>query len=374
MKKPKKDKNIEQLQHRERIRKSHISKKHSELNKHVDFLLDLEKWASFLKKGRFAARIVEVHKKYVFIAPETSLLKIETKDVYIATILKKHLSADRLERSLVVVGDRVLCRKIHTSESIDLPQCVVEYRAPRISKIARLDPKTDFRKHVLAANITQIVIVASYLTPQIRWGLIDRILVLAELEKISVHIIINKSDLLEKSVNKNFKTECENIFCEYEKIGYNLSSFSVLHHSQNNLKKLEKIFFNQVSLIIGHSGVGKSSIVNLLGPEIIQAVEDRKILFKGRHTTSFASFLKINSGDYIIDTPGVRSFAFIKLSSIELADGFIEFKNFVRECKYRSCKHNLEQDCGVKKAVVNGFICQRRYESYLTLLLNSTNK
>ena len=337
-------------------------------------MLDLEKWPDFVKEGRFAARVVEVHKKYVFIAPESSLLKIDTKDVYIATILKKHLSSERLERSLVVVGDRVLCRKIQTSELIDLPQCVVEYRAPRVSKIERLDPRTDFRRHVLAANISQIVIVASYLTPQIRWGLIDRILVLAELEKINVHIIINKSDLLAKSDDENFKKQCKSIFCEYEKIGYHLSSFSALHHSQDNLKKLGKIFFDQVSLIMGHSGVGKSSIVNLLGPEIIQAVEDRKILFKGRHTTSFASFLKIDSGDYIIDTPGVRSFTFAKLSSVELSEGFVEFKNFVVDCKYSGCKHNLEQDCGIKKAVENGFICQRRYESYLTLLLNSTNK
>src|SRR5690606_33316642 len=131
----------------------------------------------------------------------------------------------------------------------------------------------------------------------------------------------------------------------------------------------------KITVLSGHSGVGKSTLVNLFEPEIIQAVEENSdIFYKGRHTTSYASFIKLNQGGYIIDTPGIRSFALEKLEPIDLAYGFKEIRAFLGKCKYRECRHIEEPGCAVKEAVDTGSIFERRYHSYAGILLGTTGR
>jgi ribosome biogenesis GTPase len=250
--------------------------------------------------------------------------------------------------------------------------------APRHSKIARLDPHLPGMLHVLASNMDQVMIVASYTNPTIKWGLIDRYLVLAEVERVRSIIVLNKRDLLAEESDE-YRQECAEREAIYKNLGYEVLSVQANAGKASKdpaLKRLKELLTGRVTLLSGHSGVGKSSLVNLFKPEIVQAVEpDDNIFYKGRHTTSFASFIKLGSGGgYVIDTPGIRSFTFEELGPIELTDAFVEFRPLLGKCKYRECKHLDEPDCIIKDAVEAGTISKWRYKSYLGILLGATGR
>jgi ribosome biogenesis GTPase / thiamine phosphate phosphatase len=340
-------------------------------NKEKKFILAKKDWNKYYEKEYFAARVVEVHKKYAFVSPELQHKKIDTTDVYLATVAKKFLQSDRTERNFIVVGDQVLCRKDSVRLSEDLPQCVIEFRDKRSTQVTRKDPLLESREHVLAANIDRLIIVASYLTPKVSWGLLDRFLVLAEIENLEPIIILNKKDLLDSSPDLLFKKICDKYFKIYSSLGIKVMPFVALNQdkiSTQSLADLSNIFSENISLIVGHSGVGKSSIVNLLNPEIDQEVEQVDIIKKGRHTTSYSSFIKVKGDGFIVDTPGVRSLALNKIEPALLAWAFKEMRPYLTECRYRSCQHNKEPDCAVRSAVDNDFISKERYISYLGLL------
>lgn len=344
------------------------------------FEITKEEWCEKLEEDMFYARVVEVHKRYAFISPEPVIGDIKTKDVWISTVAKKYLQAARKERNFICVGDRVLCRIGSgglTDVSEDLPQATIEYRLKRSSKIARLDPMTPEREHVLASNITQMVIVASYLHPTVKWGLIDRYLILAESQGIKPVIILNKKDLLKAKDKKEFAKECKEKRKAYKDLGYEVLSFSIDVNNpkeQKGLKSLNKIFQGEISLVSGHSGVGKSSIINLMTPEIIQDVEEDSIFYKGRHTTTYASLLLLGNKGFVVDTPGIRSFAIEERTAVELSWCFREMRGLIGKCKYRECRHVDEPDCAVLKAVEDGDILTWRYNSYLAILTGATGR
>ncbi|MEZ4741483.1 MAG: ribosome small subunit-dependent GTPase A [Bdellovibrionota bacterium] len=268
------------------------------------FYVDADKWQQVeqnIEQG-FYARVVEVHKRYSFISPESELGKIATRDVWLATVARKFLQAERSERNFVCVGDRVFCCPADENSPVvseELPHCSIELALKRKNSISRVDPRLADRRHVLASNIDQLVIVASYLNPTVKWGLIDRYIVLAESEGIVPSIILNKKDLLDEVEKERFKEECLNYADYYEKIGYRVLRLQAENKDTigaKSLNQLEEMFSDRISLISGHSGVGKSSIVNLLGPEITQDVETDGIFYKGRHTTTYASLIKLKKG------------------------------------------------------------------------------
>jgi ribosome biogenesis GTPase len=342
------------------------------------FELSEEKWPDI--EGTFAARVVEVHKRYVFVSKEETIGNIDTTDVWLGRIARKFLTADRAERNFVAVGDRVLCRAAEDREietSSDLPQCVVLNISPRKSKISRVDPALEDREHVLATNVEQLLIVASYLAPRIKWGLIDRYIVLAEAERIEPILIFNKKDLLEekRATHPEFYEECADHAAYYRSLGYKVFSVQANDIDKKTKKELEEIFSGKISLLSGHSGVGKSSLVNLFNPEIIQDVEpDSDIFYKGRHTTSYASFIRLSKDGYAIDTPGVRSFLIQERDPIELSYGFLELRALMGSCAFRECRHVDEPDCAILKAVEDGKIPQWRYKNYLGIMLRNTGR
>ena len=365
----------------DRVSKMKPREKKSSKSSNLDeeFEIAESKWKEKFPDG-FAARVVEVHKRYAFISPEPEEGEIKTRDVWLSTIARKFLQAKREQRNFIVVGDRVLCTKTsedHAGVVTDLPQCVIQQLAPRKTLIKRLDPHRRDMEHVLASNVDQLLIVASYVGPTVKWGLIDRYLVLAELQGIRPLIVLNKKDLL-KDEKADFQADCQENIKIYKSLGYEV--FSVQANAPNakkniDIQELKMTLKGRVSMLSGHSGVGKSSLVNLFEPELVQAVEKNEdIFYKGRHTTSYASFIKLGTGGYVIDTPGIRSFVLQELSHRELASGFVEFRDFMDRCKYQGCRHLDEPDCAVHKAIESGAITQRRYQSYRGMLQGTTGR
>jgi ribosome biogenesis GTPase len=338
-------------------------------------------WA--LEGGAFAARVVEVHKRYCFVSREDVRGQVDTRDVWLAEVARKYLLAERRERNFVAVGDRVLCVPAPSGEKVDtklsdLPRCVIEHAAPRTARIARLDPHHPGMEHALAANMDQLLIVASYLHPTVKWGLIDRYLVMAEAEGIKAIIVLTKKDLLAEEPDGEFKQQCVETEAIYRSLGYDV--FSVRANAEGarrtkEFKRLKELLDGKITLLSGHSGVGKSSVVNQFDPEIVQPVEENDdIFYKGRHTTTYASFIRLGTGGYVIDTPGIRSFTFHEKTAIELSHCFVEFRPLMGQCKFRECRHMDEPGCVVRDAVEAGTISKWRYRSYLGILLGATGR
>jgi ribosome biogenesis GTPase / thiamine phosphate phosphatase len=327
-----------------------------------------------------AARVVEVHKRYAFVSPEPEIGKIKTRDVQLATIARRFLQARRQQRNFIVVGDRVLCTPAQDDQVglvTELPQCVIQNLAPRKSLIMRRDPQRKEIEHVLASNVDQLLIVASYVSPAVKWGLIDRYLVLAEMQGIKPIIVLNKKDLLSDQKSE-FQNECLENVATYKSLGYKVYSIqanTARAKKSVDVKSMRADFEGKISMLSGHSGVGKSSLVNLFSPELVQPVEKNDdIFYKGRHTTSYASFIKLGTGGYVIDTPGIRSFVLQEFTHRELASGFVEFQAFLGRCRYQGCRHIDEPECAVRQAMVEGLISCRRYESYRGILLGTTGR
>ena len=232
--------------------------------------------------------------------------------------------------------------------------------------------------HVIAANTEQLLIVCSLIKPKVKWGLIDRYLILAEREDITPIIILNKYDLVESLGSEDFKIEVESMITLYRSIGYTVITTTATKKDaleSPEIKEIMGLLQGKITLLSGHSGVGKSTLVNLFDPEIVQDVEPNDdIFYKGRHTTSYASFIKLGSGGYVVDTPGIRSFTFPDLSSIELGHCFVEMRPFLGRCKYRECRHLDEPNCVIQDAVRDGKISEWRYKSYQAILLGASGR
>jgi ribosome biogenesis GTPase len=364
----------------DKLRKPKKGKSSKSAELETSFWIDEEKFKAESTAGCFAARVVEVHKKYSFISPDHESGQIDTRDVWIGTVARKYLQAERSERNFVAVGDRVICRQItlEISENPDdLPQCTIEHALVRKSAVSRLDPMTGDRVHVLASNVDQLIIVASFLNPSVKWGLIDRYLVLAEEQRLPAIIILNKADLLHECKKEKFIEECAQMVAIYRSIGYPVYQFTAEDKKtmgRQGISQLKEIFQDKISLLSGHSGVGKSSLINLLRPEIEQDVEKDDILYKGRHTTTYASLIKLGTGGYVIDTPGIRSFAIAERGAVDLSWCFVELRDLIGKCKYRECRHVDEPECMVREAVREGKISLWRYRSYIAILTGASGR
>lgn len=334
-----------------------------------------------LSNDAFAGRVVEVHKRYAFVSVEKNVGEVDTRDVWLAEVARKFLVADRSERNFVSVGDRVLCvpsEDVKIELAKDLPRCIIQSLSPRKSKISRIDPHQKTLEHILASNMDQLMIVASVLNPKIKWGLIDRYIVMAESEGIDTIIVLNKKDLLESEAKPDYREDFYKILKIYQGLGYPV--FLVQANAEDagqekSIVEIKQMLAGKITLLSGHSGVGKSSLVNIFSPEIVQAIEENPdIFYKGRHTTSYASFIKLGTGGYAIDTPGIRSFTFAEKSSIELSNCFVEMRPYLGKCKYRECKHIEEPGCVIQDAVAEGKISEWRYRSYIGILLGATGR
>ena len=312
----------------------------------------------------FEARVVEVHKGFAFVSPERQLYQIDLNDVWLGTVPRRFLLAKKSTRKLLAVGDRVCCQRLQENEP--LPRCWLIKVAPRQACLTRDDPANSELEHVIAVNVDKLVIVGSFVTPPLSFHLIDRYLVLAALQDIRPIIFLNKVDLLQKS-SVSEQQQVDKRINYYRQLGYQVLLGQANNQSQQvATDDLQKNLMTGLSVFAGHSGVGKSSLVNRFSPLIPQAVEQQRLTTGGRHVTTFASLISLGAGGYVIDTPGIKRFLLGKIKASELRRYFCEFID--KDCRYRSCLHEHEPQCAIKDAVAEGSIDQARYDSYLSML------
>lgn len=258
----------------------------------------------------------------------------------------------------VAVGDIVefiteaegngLIKKIHT----------------RKNYVARQSPRKRHDVHLLSANVDQAVLFVTVVEPHLKQGFIDRFLLMTEPQDIPTVIVFNKSDLYDAEAHEIYGKMKQ----VYESIGYTVLLISaVTGEGIDNLKNTLK---DKITLISGQSGVGKSSTVNQLQPQLIlKTGEISDYSGKGQHTTTFAEMFELDFGGFIIDTPGIKTLAFNNLEPEQVAHNFREMFELSENCKYSSsCKHRNEPQCAVKAAVTEGVVSELRYQNYLQIL------
>ena len=236
---------------------------------------------------------------------------------------------------------------------------------PRKNYLLRKSINLSKQYHILAANIDQIFLTATLIKPETTTTFIDRILLTAEAYNIPVVILINKVDLLENDAELlQQKSEITDI---YTKIGYQVLELSA--STKYNLEQLKNLMQNKVSMFTGHSGAGKSSLINAIDSRInIKTSEISLTHQQGKHTTTFAQMHDLSFGGSIIDTPGIRGFGIVDMKPEEIDHYFPEIFALKQNCKFNNCKHINEPGCAVKEAVNEGTISISRYVSYMQLL------
>lgn len=234
---------------------------------------------------------------------------------------------------------------------------------PRDNYIIRASPHSRFKNHIVAANLDQAVLVASLKEPKTSQGFIDRYLVTAAAYHVPAVIIFNKKDLYGAKEQKKFETLQE----MYADIHYPVLLTSA--HQETELSELEKVLKGKTSLFAGHSGTGKSTLINRLVPALaLKTQEVSNWSGKGMHTTTFAEMHELPFGGRVIDTPGIRELGIVDMDKAELSHYFIELQPYLTECRFNNCLHINEPGCAVREAVEEGKINPARYESYLVML------
>jgi len=268
---------------------------------------------------------------------------------YIRRLLK---SQESDERSVVSAGDWVRFRPAPNNEGLILR---VERRSRSLTRRYR------GREQVIAANVDQVLIVSALADPPPKLTLIDRWLVRAELCNLRPIICFNKADLADL-------VPFQPIFGIYARLGYSVVVVSA--QTGFGMDELRYELQQAETVLLGMSGVGKSSLLNALEPRYQLAVNEVSATsHKGKHTTTTARLLALKEGGSVIDTPGVRQFELTDVDPGELAGAFIEFRPFLHRCKFSSCTHSEQEDgCGVAQAVVDRLISAARYDAYLRIL------
>ena len=273
----------------------------------------------------------------------------------------------RLENSKstspVVVGDNVnFILEIKNNN-----QGIIIKIKKRRNHIIRKSVKLSKQVQIIASNIDQIFLIVTLNYPITFTQFIDRILVTAEAYKIPLNLVFNKMDLYSSSE----KNEIEILKKTYELIGYKCLKISALDIV--SVKKVSSLMNKKVNMIIGHSGVGKSTLINSISPNLsIKTSEISNLYKQGQHTTTYSEMFDLNNDIKIIDTPGIKGFGLVDMNSNDIGDYFPEFLKLKENCKYNNCLHLNEPNCEVLNALKNKKISDSRYKSYLNLIDESS--
>jgi ribosome biogenesis GTPase len=253
-------------------------------------------------------------------------------------------------RNVIAVGDRVWFRPAGQDQGL------IEKVEARHGSIARGYRR---REHVIVANVDQVLIVSAFAQPDLKLPLIDRYLISAERGGVRPVVVLNKSDLVDLA-------EYQWVIGLYTQLGYETLPTSAA--DGRGIGRLAQILGQGATAVSGQSGVGKSSLLNAIEPGLnLRVREVSDWTSKGKHTTTNAELIRLHSGGYVVDTPGLRQFELWGIDLGELEAGFIEFWPYVSQCRFPDCSHTHESECAIKEAVHWGQIHTGRYESYLKL-------
>lgn len=257
----------------------------------------------------------------------------------------------------VAVGDNVIFdkREDGTAYIVDILE--------RKNYIVRKASNLSKQSHILASNLDLCLLIVTISHPTTATTFIDRFLASAEAYRVPVVIVFNKTDLY----NDAEREELEYLTALYESIGYQCLHTSATEN--RGIEKLKEMMKGKTSLFAGNSGVGKSSLVNALSPEIATKVgEISRTHDTGMHTTTYTEMFEFMTDSYIVDTPGVKGFGTFDMETEEISHYFVEFFELSKECRYGNCTHTHEPGCAVLEALEKGEIAPSRYQSYLSML------
>ena len=283
-------------------------------------------------------------------------VEAENGNLYKCRIKGKFRTKQIKSTNPVVVGDYV--EIISENEN-----WMINKLYERKNKIVRRSVNLSKQTHIIAANIDQAILMITLKSPETFTAFIDRFLVSAQAFGVEVILLFNKVDIYDKPT----LLELENLKNIYTQIGYKCISVSVI---SDELKELQDIIKAKNTLISGHSGVGKSTLINKLLGTDIPTNEISLSHEQGQHTTTFSHLYKLNNGGAIIDTPGIKGFGLIDIETKDICDLFPEFFRLKSNCKFNNCIHINEPNCKVLEALANGEISKHRYQNYLNMLEN----
>jgi ribosome biogenesis GTPase len=233
----------------------------------------------------------------------------------------------------------------------------------RRNYINRQSPRIKSQQHIVAANIDQSLLIATLKDPRTSQGFIDRFLVACEMYHVPAFIVFNKADIYRQKELQQFE-ELEEM---YESIGYAVYLVSVKEN--RGVEEIKERLKDKITLISGHSGVGKSSFINTILPDLnIRTQDISGWSGKGQHTTTFAEMHNLPFGGKLIDTPGMKEFGLVDIERQELSGYFPEMRQRLNDCQFNNCLHINEPGCAIKEAVRNGEIHEDRYVSYYNIL------
>jgi ribosome biogenesis GTPase len=265
----------------------------------------------------------------------------------------------------IAVGDRVT---IHEKLDEEGNRTILDYEERR-NYIVRKSTNLSKQMQILAANVDCAYLLVTVSSPVTHLAFIDRFLVAAESFRIPTTLLFSKIDTYNED-----ELEYVDALCDlYSRIGYPCHQIS--SENNTNIDFLRTEIFEKQVMIYGHSGVGKSTLVNALDPLLdLKTGEISQAHQQGQHTTTFAEMHKLSSGGYIIDTPGIRAFGIVNLDKEVISHYFPEMRVLIGACKFHNCQHLNEPKCAVKNAVESGEISESRYQTYLQLMTEDENE
>ena len=282
---------------------------------------------------------------------------------HIARLRGKFKLEDKKITNPLAVGDWVTIEPNGDAKN----EWVITEIHERDNYIVRQSPRKKGHDHLIASNVDQALIFFTFKSPRTSIGFIDRVLVTLEAYRIPAIILLNKTDLCSQEELENW----QQLTAAYEKIGYQVDKTSLTE----NATDLTKYLSGKTTLLVGHSGTGKSSLINNEVPEVHQTTSEiSSFADKGIHTTTFAEMFFIDESTRLIDTPGIKELGLAEVQPEELDHYFPEMRVHLGQCKFHDCQHTEEPNCIIKQAVEDGEIAFFRYESYLSMLLSEDNR
>ncbi|WP_200980357.1 ribosome small subunit-dependent GTPase A [Echinicola sp. 20G] len=286
---------------------------------------------------------------------------VDTDEGQINSRLRGKFKQDDLKlTNPIAVGDFVTLSKEENQET-----AIISSILPRENYIIRKSTRKSHFSHILASNIDQAFLVITLKQPRTSLGFIDRFIVSTESFRIPTTLVVNKIDVIKKEKDQEFLQDIREI---YEPLGYPVMEISALHDADLKSQFSEKLK-GKTTLLSGHSGVGKSTLLNKLVPDAGQSTKEvSSFTSKGVHTTTFAEMFPVEDGGYLIDTPGIKEFGILDIEEEELSHYFVEMRKYLGQCKYNNCKHLNEPGCKVLEVLEEGYIHPYRYDSYVKIL------